>query len=81
MHYEDEDDFRNTLDEIEIVRERKRYEFYAREKKICRNRAFHIYSTEELFALDCLKSRVKLYLHLNPSTPFPPNYTVITLLC
>ncbi len=78
MYYEDEDDFRYTLDEIEIVRERKRYESYAREKKLCRSRAFHIYGTKELFELDCLKSWVKLFMHLDPLTPFPPGYRVIT---
>ena len=78
IHYEDENNYRNTLDEIEIVREHKRYEHYARQKKLCGKRPFHIYGTEELFPLDCLKSWVKLYQHLNPSTPFPPNYKVIT---
>ena len=78
IHYEDDDSYRNALGEIEIVRERKRYEHYARQKKVRRIRAFHIYGTEPLFPLDCLKSWVKLQRHLNPSTPFPPNYTVIT---
>ena len=72
MHYEDEDNHRNTLNE------RKRYEHHARQKTLCRTRPFHIYGTEQLFALDSLKSWVKLYLQLNPSTPFPPNYKVIT---
>ncbi|KAK0506946.1 hypothetical protein JMJ35_010646 [Cladonia borealis] len=78
IHYEDEENYRAKIDEIEIVRERKRYEHYARRKKICRSRAFHIYGTEQLFALDCLRSWVKLHMHFDPATPFPPNYTAIT---
>ena len=78
IHYEDEADYRTSLSLIEIAREQKRYEHYARQKKLHEKRAFHIYGTEELFALDCLKSWVKLRLHHNPSTPFPPGYTVIT---
>ena len=78
IHYEDEDIHPNTLNEVEIVQERKRYEHYARQKELRRDRAFHIYGTEQLFALDWLKSWVKLRLYLNPATPFPPNYTAIT---
>ena len=78
IHYEDEADYRTSLSLIEIAQEQKRYEHYARQKKLHEKRAFHIYGTEELFALDCLKSWVKLRLHHNPSTPFPPGYTVIT---
>ena len=78
IHYEDDNDYRNRVEEIEIVRERKRYEHYARQRKVRKMRAFHIYGTELLFPLDCLKSWVKLQKHLNPRTPFPPEYTAIT---
>ena len=68
IHYEDEDNYRNTLNEIKIMRERKRYEHCARQKKLRKNRSFHIYGTEQLFEPDCLKGWVKLYLHLNPAS-------------
>ena len=68
IHYEDEDDYGNTLSEIEVVRERKRYKYYARQQMLCIDRAFHIYGTEQLFGLDYLKSWVKLDMHLDPAT-------------
>ena len=67
IHYEDEDNYRNTLSEIEVVRERKRYEYYARQQMLYIDRAFHIYGTEQLFGLDCLKSWVKRDMHLDPA--------------
>ena len=78
IHYEDDDEYSYIPEPTELMRERKRYEAYARERSIRQERAFHVYGTDELFAHDQLRCWVKLRLNIDPVTPYPPGYEAVT---
>lgn len=78
MRFEDDNNRSYIPNPDDLRRQRKRYEDYARGMSLQRARHFHVYGTEELYGHDRLRCWVKLYLHMNPETPFPPGYTPVT---
>ena len=77
MHYDDDNDHSYLPEPEDLRSERRRYESYVHNNTVRNRRPFHVYGTNDLYEHDRLRLWVKLHLHLNPETPFPPDYEAI----
>ncbi len=77
MHYDDDNDYSYLPEPEDLMNERRRYESYVHNGSLRYRRPFHVYGTDSLYGHDRLRLWVRLRLHLNPETPFPPDYEAI----
>ena len=77
MHYDDDNDYSYLPEPEDLMNERRRYESYVHSGSLRYRRPFHVYGTDSLYGHDRLRLWVRLRLHLNPETPFPPDYEAI----